>query len=93
MNTDFMNIKVIEDTKEKLIVEFEDETETITNVLATQIWKEGGEAAAVREHPFIEKPRLVVMGSNARKVLDKAATALQEECEEFKTEFERALEK
>jgi DNA-directed RNA polymerase subunit L len=88
-----MNIKVIEDTKEKLIVEFEDETETITNVLATQVWKEGGEAAAVREHPFIEKPRLVVMGGNARKVLDKATTALQEECEEFKTEFERALEK
>jgi DNA-directed RNA polymerase subunit L len=93
MNTDFMNIKVIEDTKEKLTIEFEDETETITNVLATEVWKEGGEAAAIREHPFIEKPRLVVMGTNAKKILSKASTALQEECDEFKTEFERAMEK
>jgi DNA-directed RNA polymerase subunit L len=88
-----MNVKVIEESKEKLVLEFEDETETITNVLATQVWKEGGEAAAVREHPFIEKPRLVVMGSNAKKTLDKATTSLQEECDDFKVEFERALEK
>jgi DNA-directed RNA polymerase subunit L len=88
-----MNIKVIEDTKEKLTIEFEDETETITNVLATQVWQEGGEAAALREHPFIEKPRLIVMGSGAKKLLEKASTALQEQCEEFKEEFGRALEK
>jgi DNA-directed RNA polymerase subunit L len=88
-----MNVNVIEDSKEKLILEFEDETETVTNILATQIWKEGGEAAAIREHPFIEKPRLVVVGSNAKRMLDKASTALQEQCDEFKEEFERALKK
>ena len=88
-----MNIKVLEDSKEKLLIEFEDETETITNILATQVWKEGGEAAAVREHPFIENPKLVVMGSNSKKLLEKASVALQEQCDEFKEEFKRAIEK
>jgi DNA-directed RNA polymerase subunit L len=92
-NSDSMNIKVLEDSKEKLFIEFEDETETITNLLATQVWKEGGEAAAIREHPFIENPKLIVMGGNSRKLLEKASTALGEQCEEFKEEFKRALEK
>lgn len=92
-NSDSMNIKVLEDSKEKLFIEFEDETETITNLLATQVWREGGEAAAVREHPFIENPKLIVMGGNGKKLLGKASTAIEEQCEEFKEEFKRALEK
>jgi DNA-directed RNA polymerase subunit L len=88
-----MNIKVLEDNKEMLKIEFEDETETLTHLVATQAWKEGGEAAAIREHPFIENPKIVVMGTNPTKILDKAATSLEEECDEFKEEFKRALEK
>lgn len=88
-----MNIKVLEEDKEKLLLEFEDETETITNLLATQVWKEGGESAAIREHPFIENPKLVVMGGNPKKILEKASASLEEECDEFKEEFRRALEK
>ena len=88
-----MNIKVLEDEKEKLLLEFEDETETVTNLLATQVWKSGGEAAAVREHPFIESPKLVVMGKNPKRLLEKASTALEEQCDEFKENFRRALEK
>ena len=74
-------------------IEFLDETETLTHLLATQVWKEGGEAAAIKEHPFIENPKIVVMGSNPTKILDKASVALEEQCEEFKEEFKRALEK
>jgi len=88
-----MNIKVLEDKKEKLLLEFEDETETITNLLATQVWNEKGEAAAVREHPFIENPKLVVMGRNPKRLLTKSSRALEEQCDEFKEEFRRALEK
>ena len=88
-----MNIKVLEDEKEKLLLEFEDETETITNLLATQIWNEKGEAAAVREHPFIKNPKLVVMGKKPKELLEKASVALEEQCDEFKEEFRRALEK
>ncbi|MBN2202951.1 MAG: DNA-directed RNA polymerase subunit L [Candidatus Aenigmarchaeota archaeon] len=88
-----MNVKVLENENEILKLEFEDETETITNVLATQVWNEGGEAAAVREHPFIEKPKLVVKGKNPEKLLLKSTKALQEQCEEFSEEFKRALSK
>ncbi|NIO44112.1 MAG: DNA-directed RNA polymerase subunit L [Candidatus Aenigmarchaeota archaeon] len=88
-----MNVKVLEDKKEKLLLEFEDETETITNLLATQIWNEKGEAAAVRDHPFIENPKLVVIGRNPKRLLTKASTALEEQCDEFKEKFRRALEK
>ena len=88
-----MNIKVLEEDKEMMKIEFEDETETLTQLLATQVWKEGGEAAAIREHPFIENPKIVVMGTNPTKLLNKASTSLEEECDEFKEEFRRALEK
>jgi len=88
-----MNIKVLEENKEMMKIEFEDETETLTHLLATQVWKEGGEAAAIKEHPFIENPKIVIMGSNPVKILDKASTSLEEECEDFKEEFRRALEK
>jgi len=88
-----MNIKVVEDNKEMMKIEFKDETETLTQLLATQVWKEGGEAAAIREHPFIENPKVVIMGSNPIKLLDKAATSLEEQCDDFKEEFRRALEK
>jgi len=88
-----MNIKVLEDEKEKLLLEFEDETETVTNLLAIQVWKEGGEAAAIREHPFIENPKLVVMGKNPKRFLKKTSAALEEQCDEFKENFRRALEK
>jgi len=88
-----MNIKVLENKKEKLLLEFEDETETVTNLLSTQVWKSGGEAAAIREHPFIENPKLVVMGKNPKRLLTKSSTALEEQCDEFKEEFRRALEK
>ncbi|MFH0929489.1 MAG: RpoL/Rpb11 RNA polymerase subunit family protein [Candidatus Aenigmatarchaeota archaeon] len=88
-----MNIKVLESEKDLLKLEFEDETETITNLLATQVWNEGGEAAAVREHPFIEKPKLIVKGSKPEKLLLKSTKALQEQCDEFAEEFKRALDK
>jgi len=88
-----MDIKVLEENKEMIKIEFKDESETLPQLLATQVWKEGGEAAAIREHPFTENPKIVVMGSNPTKLLDKASTALEEECDEFKEEFRRALEK
>ena len=88
-----MNIEVLEKDKEKMKIGFKDETETVTQLLATQVWNEGGEAAAVKEHPFIENPKLVVMGKDPTKILEKASTALEEQCEEFKEEFKRALEK
>jgi len=92
-NSDTMSIKVLENEKDKVKLEFEGETETLTHLVATQVWNEGGEASAIKEHPFIEEPKLVVRGSNPQKLLEKASKALEEQCDEFKEEFKRALKK
>ena len=88
-----MNIKVLEEDKERIKIEFMDETETLTQIVATNVWREGGEAASVKEHPFLENAKIVVMGKNPKKILKKAATALETDCDEFKEEFQRALQK
>jgi DNA-directed RNA polymerase subunit L len=90
---DSMDIKVLDEDKERIKIEFLDETETLTQVLATNVWNEGGQASSVKEHPFLENPKIVVMGKNPKRLLKKAATVLETNCEEFKEEFQRALQK
>jgi len=86
-----MKIDVIENTKNKLKVEIQGESTTLTGVIANQVWKEGGEAAAVREHPFLKEPGILVMGSNPKGKLVNAAKKVEKQCEEFKTKFKAAL--
>ena len=48
-----MQVSVLQDEKEKLKIEVKGETPTITQLIARQVWEEEGEAAAIREHPFM----------------------------------------
>jgi len=86
-----MDVSVVEESKDKLKVEVKGETVTLTQLIAKQAWKEGGEAAAIREHPFMVQPKILVTGSNPRKILEKSAKAVEEQCDEFKAEFKKAL--
>ncbi len=86
-----MNIKVLTDEKEKLVVELGGDNQTVSQAIAKQVWSEGGEAAAVREHPFLLEPKIIVHGSNPRKILQKAADAVAEQCDELEKEFKRAM--
>ena len=86
-----MNIKILEDEKEKFAVELGGDNQTVSQVVAKQVWAEGGEAAAVREHPFLLEPKIIVHGSNPRKLLQKAADAVAEQCDELEKEFKRAM--
>jgi len=90
-NVIYMHVSVAEESKDKLKVEVKGESSTLTQLIAKQAWKEGGEAAAVREHPFMVEPKILVMGTNPRKILEKSAKAVEEQCDEFKAEFKRAL--
>lgn len=90
---DSMNIKILENEKERMKIEFLDETETLTQILATNVWNEGGKAASVKEHPFLENAKLVISGKNPKRLLKKAATLLEADCDDFKEEFQRALQK
>jgi DNA-directed RNA polymerase subunit L len=86
-----MQLNVLEQEKNKLKIELRGETATITQLIAKQAWKEGGEAAGIREHPFMEEPKIVVEGSNPKKILADSAKAVDEQCDEFKEELARAL--
>jgi len=86
-------IEVLEDEKNKLKLEFKGESQALTRLLATQAWKDGGEAAAIQEHPFLEDPKLIVLGRSPKRILKKVLKAIEEQCDEFKEEFRRALGK
>ncbi len=88
-----MRLEVVEHDSEKLKVALVGESQTLTQLLATQIWENGSEAAALHEHPFMEEPKILVVGPNPKKLLEKAAASIQEQCEEFKSEFQKALKK
>lgn len=86
-----MQVSVVEQEKDKLKVEIKGESATLTQLLARQAWEEGGEAAAIREHPFMIEPKILVKGTNPKKILEKVATAIEEQCDELKEQFRRAL--
>lgn len=88
-----MQIEVLEKEKDKLKLEIKGETHTLTQLLATTVWEEGGEAAAIQEHPFMEEHKIIVTARNPQRVLEKASIRIQKECDEFRDDFSRALQK
>ncbi|MFH0829699.1 MAG: hypothetical protein V1887_00880 [Candidatus Aenigmatarchaeota archaeon] len=86
-----MQVSIVEEEKEKLKIEVKGESPTLTQLIATQIWKENGQAAAFREHPFMVEPKILVEGNNPRKLLEKAAKAVEEQADQLKDELKRAL--
>jgi len=88
-----MNLNVLEEDKEKLKLELRGDTGTMTHILSKIVWEEGGQAAAIREHPFMKSPAIVVVGKNPRKLLEKSAANIVAKCDELKEEFRRAISK
>ncbi|MDD5416603.1 MAG: hypothetical protein PHU12_01360 [Candidatus Aenigmarchaeota archaeon] len=88
-----MHIEVLENTKEKVKIELTGENASLPQAVATAGWSVGGEIAAVQEHPFVEQPKLISLGSNALKNLEKAAEKVVSECEELEAEVKKALKK
>ena len=86
-----MQVSVVEDSKEKLKIEVRGESVTLTQLIATQVWQENGQAAAFREHPFMTEPKILVEGSNPKKLLEKAAKKVEEQADELKDELKKAL--
>ncbi len=86
-----MQVSVVLDEKEKMKVEVRGESATLTQLIATEVWKLEGQAAAFREHPFMVEPKILVEGGNPRKLLEKAAKVVEEQADELKDELKRAL--
>ncbi len=69
-------------------VEVPGETETVTRLVASELKCDG---AAVREHPFMRPPALVVKADRPVDEISRACDAVLKTVKEFRTQFTRAL--
>ncbi len=84
-----MEIKVLEDSKSKLIIEIEGEDHTLANLLKKSLWQDehvkvSGYAV---EHPLIGKPKIVVETDgkeSPREALKAAAERISKDNDKFK---------
>ncbi len=86
-----MELKILQKDKEMAKIEVRGDSQAFTQLVAKTIWQQGNEAAGIKEHPVLEEPKIIVRASNPSKALEKAASKIEEICEDFKKEFKAAL--
>lgn len=84
-----MQVKAVKEDKEFLEIELAGESHTLTQLVAKTA--EGGDVAAILEHPFMAEPKIIVSGANPKKILEKAATRIEKEAEDFSEQFKKAV--
>lgn len=86
-----MELKVLEESKKRMVFELKGESHTFCNVLKDELWKiKGVEISAYRiEHPLIGIPKFVIetKGIEPREALKKAITSLKKVTKDFKKEI------
>ncbi|MEM7823820.1 MAG: hypothetical protein QW227_00375 [Candidatus Aenigmatarchaeota archaeon] len=88
-----MELRLVEESKGRAVVEVRGESATLTSLIADAIVRDGADAAAIQEHPFMTEPKIVVADTNPLKLLEKAAEKVVDELTGFKKEFEAATKK
>ena len=91
-----MEIKIIEESKNKLIAEVHGESHGFCNAIRKALWDVKGVTIAGYniDHPLVGIPKIVVQTEKdvePRKVLEKAAKNLKKECDEALKAFEKEL--
>lgn len=90
-----MELKILEEKKNKLVIEVKGETHTFCNAMKKELWndKHIKAAAYTVSHPFAGVPKLMVEtdGSETpKKALLDAAKRIEKEFDSFKSEFSKA---
>jgi len=91
-----MNIKILGKGKNKLRIEFEDESHTLVNLLRKALWNQKADYAAYEKiHPYLDNPVLVLETKKRDpvNVLKAAARDVSNMSKDFKKEFKRAFAK
>ena len=92
-----MEIKVIEESKDKIVLELSSEDHTFANLLRKVLWEDPNiDLAAYNiDHPLISKPKVMIkMKTGAPKdALKKAAKKIAERANEFGKLFVKAYKK
>jgi len=85
-----MNVKVLEQDKEKLKVEVDDLT--LVNLLHENLWKTKIDYSAyVKDHPYLSQPVILVKSKNPKQSLVDAADKIIEDCETIQKKFDKAV--
>lgn len=87
-----MKLKIIEDKKNRMVVEIEGETHTFCNALKRELWNDKHVKVASYNiaHPFVGIPRLIVEtdgGQTPKKALTEAAKRLEKTADSFQKAF------
>ena len=88
-----MHIEVLENEKEKLKIEIPKINAGLTQLIAKTGWEIGGQIAAVQEHPFTEQPKLISIGANAKKNLEKSTSKVLKDLTDLEAQMTRLLKK
>lgn len=76
--------KILKEDDGQMVIEINDLT--LANLLAEYLWEVRGVkfAGMVREHPYLEKPKVIVSASDPRKSVESAAKKIAEDAESLK---------
>ena len=86
-----MEVKFLEDTKEKLKIEIMGEGHTLCNPLVKELWNDKSvEIAGYNiDHSLVSNPILIVQSSNAKSSLKKAIEGLSKKVKQFDDKFKK----
>ena len=91
-----MEIKILEEKKNKLVFEGEELGHTLCNVLKKELWNDNHVKVATYsiKHPLVGKPKMIIetdSGKNPREALSAAVQRLKKLNEKFKKEFSKEV--
>jgi len=92
-----MEFRVLKQDPNTIFLEVGKETVTITNLIREELWEEKNisEAASVKEHPYLEEPKIWLKTSRGSPVttLDQTCERILLEIQEFRQKFKEASKK
>ena len=91
-----MEVKKIKDDNGVWMLELERESKTFANLISEELWNDKNvlEVAAIKEHPYMEEPKLFLkMKGKCKhpKALKDAAKRLEVKVKDFEKEFSRTF--
>jgi len=92
-----MNIETVKKEKNAAKIELKDASVGFAHMIKEELWndKRVDEAAAMKEHPYMENPKIYVKTkrTSPERVLKDAAKELSNKTKDLKTNFKRAFKK
>jgi DNA-directed RNA polymerase subunit L len=82
-------VKILKEEGNKMVVELEDIT--LANLLGEYLWSIKGVnfAGMVKEHPYLEKPKVIVSASDPKKALETAAKEIADDADSLKKHLKK----